>query len=64
MVDVNCLFNFEEVNYRLVIPTKNENQVIGYDELKKALSSHPKLKDTDFFDEEKYVVEVNITFDI
>lgn len=58
MYEVHCLFNFDDVNHRLTLHTESESRVLNYEDLKRGLSIHPKLKDIDFFDESKYVMEV------
>ena len=62
MVGINCLFNYDGVNYRLNIIPKNGKEGITFDEFRLNLLDHPKLKEIDFFDTEKYVVEVSACF--
>lgn len=59
MYEVHCLFNFDGVNYRLSIDTDSEYRILTYDDLKRGLSIHPTLKDINFSDEHKYVLEVS-----
>ncbi|XP_053214929.1 uncharacterized protein LOC128398131 [Panonychus citri] len=58
MVGINCLFNYDGINYRLNINPKNGKEVITIDEFRLNLLDHPKLKEVDFFDTEKYIVEI------
>lgn len=58
MVKINCLFNFDGFNHRLEVNASDDKNAITFEELRRNLREHPKLKSVDFFDSEKYIIEI------